>query len=150
MNARIEPPRPRRRKSPARAKRSPRQLAGKGHAQPAAPRAQRGRSPKADPYSVLAHQLKAYAAALEPLPKPRPRGARRPQACSIGCAYYEAREGEAHWFPIPALRLRGKWLEDIGFAAGSKVRVEVQPGLLQLRLIPPDPVEPQARQSTKR
>ncbi|WP_428959983.1 SymE family type I addiction module toxin [Xanthomonas oryzae] len=28
--------------------------------------------------------------------------------------------------PIPALRLRGRWLEELGFAIGSKLRITVR------------------------
>jgi len=33
---------------------------------------------------------------------------------------------------VPFLRMRGRWLEELGFEAGVKVRVETSPGRLVL------------------
>lgn len=88
------------------------------------------------PYTVLAQRLEEYAATLKPLPPLRPRSARRPETCTVASTYYEARRGESRDFLIPSLRLSGKWLEDIGFAIGAKVRVEVEAGALKLTVVP--------------
>jgi len=39
---------------------------------------------------------------------------------------------------VPFLRLKGQWLEDLGFEAGEKVRVATEPGRL---VITPAPAE---------
>ena len=35
---------------------------------------------------------------------------------------------------VPFLRMRGRWLEELGFEAGVRVRVETSPGRLVLTL----------------
>jgi len=35
---------------------------------------------------------------------------------------------------VPFLRLRGRWLEELGFERGGKVRLEAEPGRLVLTL----------------
>jgi len=37
---------------------------------------------------------------------------------------------------VPFLRMRGRWLEELGFEAGMKVRVETSPGRLVLTAAP--------------
>jgi len=37
---------------------------------------------------------------------------------------------------VPFLRLRGRWLSELGFEAGVKVRVETSPGRLVLTAAP--------------
>ena len=49
--------------------------------------------------------------------------------------------------PMPFLRLRGRWLDEAGFAIGANVRVEVTAGRLVLEVIESDP-EP-ARRSAR-
>ena len=39
--------------------------------------------------------------------------------------------------PMPFLRLRGRWLDQAGFAIGSDVRVEVSAGRLVLEVMEP-------------
>ncbi|QHQ29013.1 type I toxin-antitoxin system SymE family toxin [Xanthomonas albilineans] len=50
-----------------------------------------------------------------------PRRARPTQQCTMGYGYYP----DSHQ-PVPALRLRGRWLEQLGFAIGSKLRITVR------------------------
>lgn len=38
--------------------------------------------------------------------------------------------------PIPALRLKGRWLEQAGFAIGASVEVTVADGMLVVRAVP--------------
>jgi type I toxin-antitoxin system toxin SymE len=40
--------------------------------------------------------------------------------------------------PVPYLRMRGQWLEEMGFAIGAKVGVQVMPGRLVLEVIEPE------------
>jgi hypothetical protein len=37
--------------------------------------------------------------------------------------------------PMPLLRLRGRWLDQAGFAIGARVRVKVTPGRLALEVL---------------
>lgn len=37
--------------------------------------------------------------------------------------------------PMPFLRLRGRWLDQAGFAIGKPVRVAVAPGLISLEVL---------------
>nr|WP_242629226.1 SymE family type I addiction module toxin [Xanthomonas oryzae] len=50
-----------------------------------------------------------------------PRRVRPTQQCTVGYGYYP----DSHE-PVPALRLRGRWLEQLGFAIGSKLRITVR------------------------
>lgn len=40
--------------------------------------------------------------------------------------------------PVPFLRMQGQWLEEMGFAIGAKVGVQVMPGRLVLEVIEPE------------
>ena len=37
---------------------------------------------------------------------------------------------ESGYITVPALTLKGKWMEEMGFEVGTKVRVDCQKGLL--------------------
>ncbi|RBJ60804.1 SymE family type I addiction module toxin [Xanthomonas oryzae] len=50
-----------------------------------------------------------------------PRRVRPTQQCTVGYGYYP----DNHQ-PVPALRLRGRWLEQLGFAIGCKLRITVR------------------------
>ncbi|OLI53801.1 transposase [Xanthomonas oryzae pv. oryzae] len=50
-----------------------------------------------------------------------PRRVRPTQQCTMGYGYYPDSQK-----PVPALRLRGRWLEQLGFAIGSKLRITVR------------------------
>ncbi|WLA08740.1 SymE family type I addiction module toxin [Xanthomonas translucens] len=72
------------------------------------------------------------AAELAPEQARAPRAPRRthpPQRCKMGYGYYPASNQV-----VPALRLRGRWLEQLGFAIGSTLRIEVRPGELVVRV----------------
>ncbi|MGV7180603.1 SymE family type I addiction module toxin [Xanthomonas axonopodis] len=62
---------------------------------------------------------------------PRPRQAARPahqrapQHCTVGYGYYPASDQR-----IPTLRLRGRWLEQLGFTIGSKLHIRMRNGEL--------------------
>ena len=43
--------------------------------------------------------------------------------------------------PLPYLRLRGRWLEQAGFAVGAQIRVRVEPHRLILEVIDEEPPE---------
>lgn len=40
--------------------------------------------------------------------------------------------------PIPALRLRGRWLAQAGFCIGARVEVTVTAGKLVMKVLPPE------------
>lgn len=56
-----------------------------------------------------------------------PRRTRPPQQCTVG--YGHVANGKR----MPALRLAGRWMEELGFAIGGKVHVHVRDGELVLR-----------------
>ncbi|KGU51553.1 hypothetical protein NY99_20365 [Xanthomonas phaseoli pv. phaseoli] len=68
-----------------------------------------------------------------PIPEPRrdpnkPRRAghpRAPQHCTVGYGYYP----DSHQ-RIPTLRLSGRWLEQLGFTIGSRLRIRMRDGEL--------------------
>ncbi|RXD75970.1 hypothetical protein DB763_04195 [Xanthomonas perforans] len=68
-----------------------------------------------------------------PIPEPRPdpnkpRRAghpRAPQHCTVGYGYYP----DSHQ-RIPTLRLRGRWLEQLGFTIGSRLHISMRNGEL--------------------
>lgn len=59
------------------------------------------------------------------------RSTRPPQRCKMGYGYYPASNQV-----VPSLRLRGRWLEQLGFAIGSSLRIEVRAGELVVRVAP--------------
>ncbi|SOO17687.1 conserved hypothetical protein [Xanthomonas citri pv. fuscans] len=48
----------------------------------------------------------------------------------MGYAFYDAEPGRPHSQRIPSVRLRGLWLEQLGFAVGSKLRITARNGEL--------------------
>ncbi|UXA70857.1 type I toxin-antitoxin system SymE family toxin [Xanthomonas prunicola] len=50
-----------------------------------------------------------------------PRRVRPTKQCTVGYGYYPNSQQR-----MPTLRLRGRWLEQLGFAIGSKLRVTVR------------------------
>nr|WP_185910706.1 SymE family type I addiction module toxin [Xanthomonas translucens] len=68
----------------------------------------------------------AAAIAAELARPPRaPRRPRVPTQCTVGYGYYPA--SHQH---VPMLRFRGRWLEQLGFAIGQTLRVQVRDGEL--------------------
>jgi len=53
-----------------------------------------------------------------------PRRPRPPQKCTVGCGH------SANGKRTPALRLGGRWMEELGFTIGSTLRVQVRDGEL--------------------
>lgn len=61
---------------------------------------------------------------------------------TVSRQYPESRAARSRYLPIapmPFLRLRGRWLDEAGFAIGANVRVEVAAGRLVLEVIESDP-----------
>ncbi|MBB4708123.1 SymE family type I addiction module toxin [Xanthomonas arboricola] len=73
----------------------------------------------------------------EPRPDPnkprRPGHPRAPQHCTVGYGYYP----DSHQ-RIPTLRLRGRWLEQLGFTIGSKLNIRMRNGELVVSVAPKD------------
>ncbi|MDC8640893.1 SymE family type I addiction module toxin [Xanthomonas hortorum] len=68
----------------------------------------------------------------EPRP-PRPGHPRAPHHCTVGYGYYPASDQR-----IPTLRLRGRWLEQLGFTIGSKLHIRLRDGELVVSVAPTD------------
>ncbi|CCF70619.1 conserved hypothetical protein [Xanthomonas citri pv. punicae str. LMG 859] len=67
---------------------------------------------------------------VDDLPPRPPRKARAPTHCTVGYAFYDAEPGRPDSQRIPSVRLRGLWLEQLGFAVGSKLRITARNGEL--------------------
>ncbi|XHH30881.1 SymE family type I addiction module toxin [Xanthomonas euroxanthea] len=61
----------------------------------------------------------------DPTKPRRPGHPRAPQHCTVGYGYYP----DSHQ-RIPTLRLRGRWLEQLGFTIGSKLNIRMRNGEL--------------------
>ncbi|MCD0244419.1 type I toxin-antitoxin system SymE family toxin [Xanthomonas melonis] len=75
-----------------------------------------------------------YIAALDAAELARaqrpPRRVHATKQCTVGYGYYPESQQR-----VPALRLRGRWLEQLGFAIGSKLRVTVRDRELVINVI---------------
>ncbi|WP_115512675.1 MULTISPECIES: SymE family type I addiction module toxin [Xanthomonas] len=60
-----------------------------------------------------------------------PRRARRPRQCTVSYTHYP---GAQH---VPHVRLSGLWLEQLGFAIGTKLRITASEGQLLMEVLPP-------------
>nr|OOW54473.1 hypothetical protein Xcnt_07960 [Xanthomonas campestris pv. centellae] len=67
---------------------------------------------------------------VDDLPPRPPRKARTPTRCTVGYAFYDAAPGRPHSQRIPSLRMRGLWLEQLGFAVGCKLQITARNGEL--------------------
>lgn len=62
----------------------------------------------------------------------------KPRHLTVSRQYPDSRVVRPRYLPItpmPFLRLRGRWLDEAGFAIGANVRVEVASGRLVLEVI---------------
>ncbi|MGW8339338.1 SymE family type I addiction module toxin [Xanthomonas axonopodis pv. khayae] len=69
------------------------------------------------------------------LPPRPPRKARTPTLCTVGYAFYDAAPGRPHSQRIPSVRLRGLWLEQLGFAVGCKLQITARAGKLVVTVV---------------
>ncbi len=69
------------------------------------------------------------------LPQRPPRRARTPTRCTVGYAFYEAEPGRPHSQRIPSVRLRGLWLEQLGFGVGCKLQITAREGELVVTVV---------------
>jgi len=75
--------------------------------------------PMLTPEQLAAANAAELARASRPPRRPRP-----PQTCTVGCGH------SVNGKRTPALRLGGRWMEELGFAIGSTLRVQVRDGEL--------------------
>ncbi|KLJ00834.1 hypothetical protein WQ56_08145 [Luteimonas sp. FCS-9] len=71
-------------------------------------------------------------AALDEAETIKPRRARRPRRCTVGSGSYPSLDRYRGDDEIPTLRLRGLWLEALGFTVGSRVRITTEAGVVTL------------------
>jgi Toxin SymE, type I toxin-antitoxin system len=66
----------------------------------------------------------------------------KPRRSTVSCTYPALRTARESYSrireaaPIPALRLRGRWLAQAGFAIGDRIEVIVTAGELVLKVLP--------------
>ncbi|MCS3745652.1 toxic protein SymE [Xanthomonas arboricola] len=72
---------------------------------------------------------------VDDLPPRPPRKARMPTRCTVGYAFYDAEPGRPHSQRIPSVRLRGLWLEQLGFAVGCKLQITAREGELVVTVV---------------
>ncbi|WP_179465323.1 SymE family type I addiction module toxin [Xanthomonas arboricola] len=72
---------------------------------------------------------------VDDLPPRPPRKARTPTRCTVGYAFYDAEPGRPHSQRIPSLRMRGLWLEQLGFAIGCKLQITAREGELVVTVV---------------
>jgi toxic protein SymE len=80
---------------------------------------------------MLTPEQVAAANAADLARPPRAPYAHRPtHQCTVGYGYYAASDAR-----VPTLRLRGRWLEQLGFAIGSKLHVAARDGELVVTVV---------------
>jgi len=62
----------------------------------------------------------------------QPRAARKPERCIVNSYHYETARRA-----VPMLRLRGKWLEELGIHIGCSVRISGTLGQLVIDVVSP-------------
>jgi len=73
--------------------------------------------PHADARTGRRRECRRACPRLAPPRRPRP-----PQTCTVGCGH------SVNGKRTPALRLGGRWMEELGFTIGSTLRVQVRDG----------------------
>ncbi|MEC3889537.1 SymE family type I addiction module toxin [Xanthomonas campestris] len=74
-----------------------------------------------------------------------PRRARRPRQCTVSYTHYPGANDHAGDQHVPHVRLSGLWLEQLGFAIGTKLRITASAGQLLMEVLPPVEVPAKAR-----
>jgi len=67
-------------------------------------------------------------------PKRRPY-ARPAPTCKVGAQHYPTREEYGTDEVIPYVRLRGRWLDKLGFDVGARLKIETSPGCITLTVV---------------
>ncbi|WP_115561961.1 SymE family type I addiction module toxin [Xanthomonas arboricola] len=78
-----------------------------------------------------------------------PRRARRPRQCTVSYTHYPGAHNHGGDQHVPHVRLSGLWLEQLGFAIGTKLRITASAGQLLMEVLPPVEV-PARAQSVRR
>ncbi|MBN6104433.1 type I toxin-antitoxin system SymE family toxin [Xanthomonas sp. CFBP 8703] len=73
----------------------------------------------------------------------RPRVPRQPTHCTVGVDHYPSKQRHTGDRRVPVLRLSGLWLEQLGFAIGSKVQVTVRAGEVVVSVVDANAVDGQ-------
>ncbi|MFS8440086.1 type I toxin-antitoxin system SymE family toxin [Xanthomonas campestris pv. raphani] len=66
-----------------------------------------------------------------------PRRARRPRQCTVSYTQYPGAHDHAGDQHVPHVRLSGLWLEQLGFAIGTKLRITASEGQVLMEVLPP-------------
>lgn len=84
------------------------------------------------PPMLTAEQVAALDAAdLARAARRKPHRPRPPRQCTVGRACVSA----VNTAPVPVVRLQGYWLERLGFAIGSQLRIDVCQGVMVLTVL---------------
>lgn len=67
-------------------------------------------------------------------PKRKPY-ARPAPSCKVGAQVYPIREERGSAEVIPYVRLRGRWLDKLGFDVGSRLKIDAEHGRITLTVI---------------
>ncbi|MEA9828491.1 SymE family type I addiction module toxin [Xanthomonas campestris pv. raphani] len=73
------------------------------------------------------------------------RRARRPRQCTVSYTQYPGAHDHAGDQRVPHVRLSGLWLEQLGFAIGTKLRITASEGQLLMEVLPPAEAPARAR-----
>ncbi|MCC8532498.1 SymE family type I addiction module toxin [Xanthomonas phaseoli] len=66
-----------------------------------------------------------------------PRRARRPRQCTVSYTHYPGAHDHGGDQHVPHVRLSGLWLEQLGFAIGTKLRITASEGQLLMEVLAP-------------
>lgn len=69
----------------------------------------------------------------------RPRVPRQPTHCTVGVDHYSARQRHTGNRRVPVLNMSGLWLEQLGFAICSNVRITVRAGEVVVSVVEAEP-----------
>jgi len=72
----------------------------------------------------------SHPAALAPKPR-----IRSPKTCRVGGGWYPGSGPHHAGEAVPRLRLRGRWLEALGFEVGARLRIIRSEGAITLQVI---------------
>ncbi|MBO9767018.1 MULTISPECIES: SymE family type I addiction module toxin [Xanthomonas] len=78
-----------------------------------------------------------------------PRRARRPRQCTVSYTHYPGAHDHAGDQHVPHVRLSGLWLEQLGFAIGTKLRITASEGQLLMEVLAPVEVPLQPRRARR-
>ncbi|KAF1014212.1 MAG: hypothetical protein GAK31_03236 [Stenotrophomonas maltophilia] len=71
----------------------------------------------------------------ESVPPRRKPYARTPTTCKVGAGGYAGRSEQGGSELVPSLRLRGRWLQQLGIGVGTRLRIIHGEGAITLEVI---------------